>query len=374
MRKTMPLFCLFLIILLTNTACTTIKPVQSQSYSNTTAPNQKDINLAKPSAPIISIANPAPPRSLEEMYERAKPSGPPGDLSLDLFAFPYCGLSNLRNSNNPDADVQLLEKFPYLVCAEPGRLTTEEKAIANILKDKTRIFGYIYLGNKSISLNILKNEIDSIAEAKWYGVFIDQFGYDFNETRTRQNEIVDYVHSKGLSCFVNAWFIDDALGNEIDPEHNPTGEPSLLGKGDWYLLESFLMNNGGYTDWEASWNKYLKGNKYKEELGVNIVALSYKPSTMSWENALLDIRKSYMIALTLGFDGWWYSDRLEDINFLFGHVPELNLGNSMLKTMHETSPNNYVAETDLYYLVFNTNTYPPIRYIIYDKNRKKDTM
>ena len=85
-----------------------------------------------------------------------------------------------------------------MVCAEPGHLNQKEILVSDAIKATVKIFGYVNMGEKPlISLSKIKKEIDNISSSGWYGVFIDQFGYDFGETRERQNAIVDYAHQKG---------------------------------------------------------------------------------------------------------------------------------------------------------------------------------
>lgn len=314
-----------------------------------------------------------PPR-IEDLYEKAVLAGPPGKLKLELIAFAYGSLTNINNKNSPEHSIKVLGKFPYLVCAGPGKLSPEARAVAEAIKGQVKIFGYVNMGEKPlISLNQLKKEIEDIAGSGWYGVFIDQFGYDFGETRARQNAIVDFAHAKGLKCFVNAWFIDEALGNNVDPRANPRGEPSHLKEGDWYLLESFLMSNSGYRgNVDEMLEKYWKAQRYQESLGIKIACLSYKRDEAPWEKALADISLSYLMALSFGFNGWWFSDRLEDDAFLYGKLPDIDWGNELIRRLYPVTHREMMAETDKYIMQFNLSGYPPVRYTVFDKSKKKE--
>ncbi|MCR4443285.1 MAG: hypothetical protein QHH10_13415 [Peptococcaceae bacterium] len=348
--------------------------VQPSPVSPVPAERPAPDNSPNPSPPALPQGK-ARQAGLEETYERAVLSGPPGKLRLSQVAFAYGDLENINNKGDTAHSIKVLERFPYLVCAEPGRLSPADKIVSDALKEKAKIFGYVYLDDRSpVSLPKVKQEIDSIAAQGWYGVFIDQFGYDFGVTRDVQNEVVEYAHGKNLKCFVNAWSIDDAFGREVDPVHNPDGRPSSLGKDDWYLMESFMMNNGGFlADCGEMMLKYRKGQYYKQTLGIKIACLTYKRKTVSWANAGSDIRRSYLLALALGFDGWWFSDRLEDEAFFYGQDPGINLGDRLLKQLEKVENNCFLAETDSFYILFNGSKYPPLRYIVYDKNRKKQT-
>ncbi len=249
------------------------------------------------------------------------------NLSIPLVSFAYGNIANIKHSHSIESSVNTLLQFPFLVCTNPDHLSGEEIKVADKIKSKIKLFGYVNIGD-SISLDEVKKEIDTLSKSSWYGVFIDQFGYDFGETRMRQNEIVDYAHEKGLKVFANAWHIDDALGDKADEIHNPQGEKTHLTKEDWFLIESFLTDNSGYReDIEAEFERYFKAVNYKKELGISIAALTYKNHHLNWENAKPEIAISYYLAISLGFDGWWYSDRLEDIEFHYGIPPTLKAVN-----------------------------------------------
>lgn len=223
--------------------------------------------------------------------------------------------------------MQELRTLPDIICAEPGELSYAAKRVADFLKPNTRLFGYVNLGPDNpydpehlwqpADLGQVKNAIDRIADNGWYGVFIDQYGYDFKETRVRQNAVVDYAHSRNLKCLVNAWLPDDALGSVINPPNNPLGVPSHLGQGDFYLIESFLQSDSAGRGGKAYIEKYLKVAEYQKSLGVETVVISYKRQGISWLDSLEDIRLSYVLAQLLDFRGWWFGgpDRA-DLDYL----------------------------------------------------------
>jgi hypothetical protein len=86
------------------------------------------------------------------------------------------------------------------------------------------------------------------------GIFMDEAGYDFGTVTTNGREAfnkkVDFIHSKGGHCFVNAWNVDHVLGTVNDPNFpnttwNPDRRDSNLNPDDWYLLESFSYGDFG---------------------------------------------------------------------------------------------------------------------------------
>lgn len=273
---------------------------------------------------------------------------PSGNLKIPLIPFVYNSLYRINNIDDPVHAIQVLKGFQYLVCTEPGRLAEKELQVSDAIKSNVKIFGYVHMGGKPLPpLEKIKREIDNIRNNGWYGVFIDQFGYGFGETRARQNSIVDYAHSKGLKCFVNCWFIDDAFGNKADRIHNSKGLQSSLSDGDWYLMESYLVENAGYNEKIKSFlEKSKKAQFYKDKLKVNISALSYKREAASWEESSGDIESSYMVSLMMGFDGWWFTDRTESDSFDHGNPVDLDIGNSLEQSLTEGSSGFYISQTE----------------------------
>lgn len=280
----------------------------------------------------------------------------PDDLKISPFAFVYGNLANLDDTQDPYYSIQKLKDLPYLVCAPPSELSAKSKQVTEAIKLKTKLFGYVNLGPNNpddpqnswryANLNKVKAEIDLLVESGWYGVFIDQFGYDFYETRQRQNEIVDYAHQKGLLCFVNAWFPDDALGSAFHAVSNPTSEPTHLKSGDYYLIESFLMSDSLYRGDISYVDKLLKTKQYHDTLGVNVVVLSYKRETTSWDQASADIQLSYIIAQCFGYQGWWFGGWNGRADYWYLN-PSVDLG-QLIQPLHAITGTSYLAQTEYY--------------------------
>lgn len=123
----------------------------------------------------------------------------------------------------------------------------------------TEFFGYIDLGMLSTSQRLAMTEIDaritSWNEMGADGIFFDEFGYDYDVTRDRQNQAIDAVHEvvskrrgRQLSVVANAWNLEDVFGSETAPMSNPAGAASRMGANDYFLLESFFISEGEYVD------------------------------------------------------------------------------------------------------------------------------
>lgn len=291
----------------------------------------------------------------------------PENLLISPFAFVYGNPADLDDTSDPFYAMRELQALPNIICTEPGELSYAGKKVADFLKPNTRLFGYVNLGPdnpydplplwRQAGLGNVKEAIDRIADSGWYGVFIDQFGYDFGETRIRQNVIVDYAHSRNLKCLVNAWSPDDAMGAEINPRYNPLGVPSHLGQGDFYLIESFLQSDSVCRGGKAYIEKYLKIRDYQSRLGIQTVVLSYKRQGVSWSDSAEDIQLSYVLAQLLGFKGWWFGghDRA-DMNYL---NPGIDIG-PVLQPLYLKQDNLYLAETEKYLVSYLASDSPKL--------------
>lgn len=148
------------------------------------------------------------------------------------------------------------------------------------------IFGYIPLGvsTENRSIDTLKADIDSWIVAGAEGIFVDEFGYDYLVTRERQNEIVDYIHSKGLPAFVNSWepsYVFEKDNIYLDWEDfngNPNNIPTSIGDKDYAMIEGFMVKDnsssnekcGGFVS-KWSFEKYDDWVRYRREFGTKII-------------------------------------------------------------------------------------------------------
>ena len=170
----------------------------------------------------------------------------------------------------------------------------------------TKVFGYIA---STLEVADIKAKIDNWVTMGVAGIFCDIFGYDFGLTRSKQNEIVDYIHSKNLSAFVNAWNPDDVFlpdGNLL----------THLGKGDWYLAESYQIINDDYQDKDAWLTKSLKLKGFKEATGVKLAAVTTTVSGI-FDQAKFDY--AYYSAILFNFDAFGWGEK--DFSASTGSMP-----------------------------------------------------
>lgn len=71
------------------------------------------------------------------------------------------------------------------------------------------IYGCVPIGANTSALtpSQITQRIDQWTTIGVDGIFLDEFDFDYGNTRSKQIEIVNYVHSKGLPYCANAWFL-----------------------------------------------------------------------------------------------------------------------------------------------------------------------
>lgn len=162
----------------------------------------------------------------------------------------------------------------------------------------TTAFGYITLGvtSQNLSSAEIHTRIDEWQATGADGVILDEFGYEYHVTRERQNDAVNYAHSRGLRVLANAWVPYDAFGAGVDPSWNPNGLATALNANDVFLFESFQVQEGSYVP-ESFWRSKTDAlEAYRRALGFSVYGVTTTlPSTTFTQEA---------------FDYTWYSGLL----------------------------------------------------------------
>ena len=152
----------------------------------------------------------------------------------------------------------------------------------------------------TLSLITIKNKIDQWALMgrllkKITGIFCNLFGFDYGLARTKQNDIVDYIHSKSLAAFINAWNPDDVFAGLPAPR---------LNMNDWYLAQSHYILLG---DWQSQSEWETKSNKmrlYKQIYNVKMACITTTNLVFGFDQNKWD--NAYFAHSLYGFDasGW----------------------------------------------------------------------
>ena len=210
----------------------------------------------------------------------AEPAVPPAQLCI------YYGWPSYVNGSGGDA-VRAAAQFircDLVVLGDGiehpahGDYASAASIVATLRQAGKEVFGYIDLGvtTQNLSPAHMERYVDEWRAMGASGIFLDDAGYDYGVSRARQDEVIDYVHGQGMSVFINAWNIDDALADVDETGHS---SPSRLGPGDIYLAESWLVAGGAYQsilDWAQKADRALQYMRAKQVrvAGVSTAALN----------------------------------------------------------------------------------------------------
>jgi len=162
-----------------------------------------------------------------------------------------------------------------------GDYSNTEEIIPRIqeLNPRTLIFGYVTVNQ---TYSNFKDKVDDWNTLGVAGCFFDEAGFDYGSASTNGraafNEKVDYVHSKGLLCFINSWKPKYVMGTEDDGSYpNTTWNPDLLESNlncdDWFLMESFAITSAPAFESKTQW--YDRGNGIQDYMDdINVAACS----------------------------------------------------------------------------------------------------
>ena len=156
--------------------------------------------------------------------------------------------------------------------------------------DSTKFFGYVDLGvsTNNFSIGVLQAKIDNWAATGVNGIFLDDYGYDFGVTRTRQNAVVDYAHGRGLPVVANGFFINEVFGSAVDATFNPSGSVTHLAASDYYLSESYQIAEGSYVSepvWRAKSDALAA---VRATLPIQVLAVTTDDSANVFDQAQFD--------------------------------------------------------------------------------------
>ena len=124
-----------------------------------------------------------------------------------------------------------------------------------------KVYGYIALGTSNYNYTV--EQIGTITD-QWSaigidGVFLDEYGFDYGNTRQRQVDVVNAIHAKGLPICANAWVFEEFVSDTLAETgwvsgdwkytrwqaNNPTDIPAPHQEGDSYLIENFCYSHTG---------------------------------------------------------------------------------------------------------------------------------
>lgn len=208
---------------------------------------------------------------------------PNNNYNLDLVANDFAQYDIIILGNNLDS------------LSHPDRNNTINILNKSVLNN-TEFCGYIRTGDgQSINENKIDNWISM--SNKITTIFCGEFGFDFGITRQQQNDLVDYIHSKGLKVMVNSWNPSDIFDGT--PNHK-------LNNNDWILLESYQIINDEYRskeNWRERANKVII---YKQTYNINVACITTSLVDNYNQNKW---NYAYYSAVIDGFDAIGYGEK-----------------------------------------------------------------
>ena len=190
-----------------------------------------------------------------------------------------------------------------------GDHAATREIVANLVGASRKVFGYVDLGVSTQNLTIaqMQGYVDEWRQMGASGIFFDDAGFDYKVTRARQNAMIDYVHAQGMPVFLNAWEIDDVLG---DLDENGAPSPTRVRAGDWYLAESWLVGGGRYMsppEWAVKADKALAYARTKD---VKIAAVSTAPAkkALAGDAATDKFKMAWWGAAMYALAAWQWTD------------------------------------------------------------------
>jgi len=203
--------------------------------------------------------------------------------------------NSASNSWNNEKVAQELSQYDVLVFGDGiqntshGDWSNTSVIVPRIkaLNPSCEIYGYVSTNLVDATWKTKVNEWDNNLSV--HGIFMDESGYDYGTSSTNGRKIfnwkVDYIHSKDMKCFVNAWNPDHVLSTENDTSYpNTTWNSDLLKSNlntdDIYLLESFAYGphgGGGALQYESATQWKQRGDNaktFKDQIrlaGVSII-------------------------------------------------------------------------------------------------------
>ncbi len=179
------------------------------------------------------------------------------------------------------------------------------------LSPTTIVWGYIDTGvsTGNFSLATLQNQIDQWIAIGAKGIFCDVIGYAYGVSRSRQNSIINYIHSKGVGAILNVFNPDEVLSSAVDATYNPSGTATVADSRDVLLLESWVCNSDAYSSpYYATMSDIKtradKARTYRSSLGIKIYAVNiiqHSGRTESQLNAYRGVAEA--LARTFRLDG-----------------------------------------------------------------------
>ncbi len=196
---------------------------------------------------------------------------------------------NLENSANPDYN-NFKELIAYI------------RASRDI-----KLYGYIDVGviTSNFNLTQIETKISAWDVLGVDGVFLYNFGYDFGVSRARQNDIINFLHSRELSAFVQSTHAVDTFGSAYNAQYNPDYTNSLIDKRDIYLHENIAVDTTSVNAYINSIEYAKSLITYRNNLGTKIFGVATIDHNQTQEVAQSYFDYAQSVAILCSYDAFY---------------------------------------------------------------------
>ena len=233
----------------------------------------------------------------------------------------YYGYPSLVNGAKGDLDKAARAFDAYSILVIGDRLEfpdhPDHSNVVHLLPKlhNSKVFGYVCIGStQKLSMEEVRRRVFGWKQTGVQGVFLDEAGRDYGVSHDRREEIIDIAHREGLSVFVNAFQPADVFD-----------QGTRLTKGDYYLLESFIVRNGVLDNTGLMNSRIRQALKFRERYNIGIIGVT--TTTTSFSAGLY--REACTAAKGAALDGFgwgepWFSSQsnsLSNVSVCFETIP-----------------------------------------------------
>ncbi|MEM7532294.1 MAG: DUF4832 domain-containing protein [Chloroflexota bacterium] len=139
------------------------------------------------------------------------------------------------------------------------------------------VFGYADMRSDVVTA---KQVVDDWAVMGVTGIFWNYADYAGDVDRTKQNELIDYTHNKGLRVMVRSWNPDDVLADDTGTIPSATH----LTSNDIYLASGWLTDDTAYLSLSGWIDRVDRMHTHHARMGIRLAGLATGPVTsdLAW--------------------------------------------------------------------------------------------
>lgn len=170
--------------------------------------------------------------------------------------------------NTYDSIEKRINAFSYIphVMINKEESTNFNFFIDEVKKSGTLLYGIINYPN--VVLNNIEADITWFESKGFHGVLLSNFGFENGWNRSQQNQILQYIHAKGMSAVITGE-IETTLFNKPH-KNNPQQQDLKTSKDDIYLAQDVFVLNGAKNNPIVIPSVVFNLNKAQKERDIQI--------------------------------------------------------------------------------------------------------